>query len=52
MSTALVIALLAVAISLLVVVLASRSGPRITTIETRRDTDKTDDKTDDEPGAN
>ena len=44
MSTALVIALLAVAISLMVVVIASRSGPRITTIHTRREDDDGDDK--------
>ena len=37
MSTALVVALIAVAIALLVVVIASRSGPRVTTIETRRE---------------
>ena len=42
MNTALVLALLAVAISLLVVLMARRSGPRITTIETHRD-DKPDD---------
>ena len=50
MNTALVIALLAVAISLFVVLIASRSGPRITTIETRRDDNDSSD--DDKPGAN
>jgi hypothetical protein len=44
MSTALVLALLAVAISLLVVVIASRSGPRVTHIETRRDDGDDEDK--------
>ncbi len=48
MSTALVIALLAVAISLLVVVIASRGGPRITTIETRRPSETNDDRSDDD----
>ena len=42
MSTALVLALLAIAISLLVVVIASRSGPKVTHIETRRETDRDD----------
>ena len=38
MSTALIISLLAVAISLAVVfIVSSRSGPRVTTIETRRE---------------
>ena len=44
MSPALAIALLAVAISLLVVVIASRSGPKVTHIETRRDDTSDDDK--------
>ena len=45
MSTALILALLAVAISLLVVVIASRSGPRVTHIETRHsDGDDEEDK--------
>ena len=43
MSTALAIALLAVAVSLIVVVIASRSGPRVTHIETRRDDHSSDD---------
>ena len=48
MSNALILALVAVAVSLIAVLLAIRgSGPKITTIETRRD-----DKSDDEPGAN
>ncbi|MCH8615171.1 hypothetical protein LZ016_03515 [Sphingomonas sp. SM33] len=40
MSTSLIISLVAVVIALLVVVIASqRSGPRVTTIETRRETE-------------
>ncbi|MEO7654890.1 MAG: hypothetical protein ABIS23_04300 [Sphingomicrobium sp.] len=49
MSNAFILAMVAVAISLIVVLIASRSGPRITTIETRRDDDSADD---DKPGAN
>ena len=41
------IALIAAAVALIAVILVRGSGPRITTIETRRD-----DKSDDEPGAN
>ena len=53
MSNALILALIAVAVSLIAVLLAVRSaGPRITTIETRRPTDTDNDKSDDEPGAN
>ena len=37
-----ILALLAIAISLLVVVIASRGGPRVTHIETRRDDDEED----------
>ena len=44
MSTALILALLAVAISLIVVVVASRSGPRVTHIETREHRDDDEDK--------
>ena len=58
MSTALILALLAIAICLLAVVLASRSGPRVTTIETRHDkrdggieTRRVDDPSDDQPKA-
>ena len=47
MSNALILALVAVAVSLIAVMLAVRTGPRVTHIETRRD-----DKSDDEPGAN
>jgi hypothetical protein len=44
MSTALIISLLAVAISLGVVfMVTSRSGPRVTTIETRRESEKAED---------
>jgi hypothetical protein len=39
MSNALILALVAVAVSLIAVLLAVRSGPRVTTIETRRDDD-------------
>lgn len=44
MNTALVISLVAVAISLFVVLIASRSGPRVTTIETRREDEDGRDK--------
>ncbi len=44
MSTALVLSLLAVAIALMVVVVASRSGPRVTHIETREHRDDDEDK--------
>ena len=44
MSTAVVLALLAVAISLLVVVIATRSGPRVTHIETRHNEADDEDK--------
>ena len=37
-------ALIAVAAALIAVLIARRSGPRITTIETRRDDDRDDDK--------
>ena len=47
MSNALILALVAVAVSLIAVLVAVRSrGPKITTIETRREDDR------DEPGAN
>jgi len=39
------IALIAAAVALIAVILAARgSGPRVTTIETRRDDDRDDDK--------
>ncbi len=47
MSNAFILALVAVAISLIVVLIAARSGPRVTTIETRHD----DDENKDVPGA-
>ena len=44
MSNAFILSLVAVAISLIVVLIASRSGPKVTTIETRRDDDPDDDQ--------